>query len=76
MKLFHFEKQSDWGTDYYFSFLKTSKYTFLQVCLSLCEYPAWPYLQITMGENKLFGFFCYFYKFGADFDILARNWRD
>ena len=75
-KLFDFEKRDDWGTDLYFSFLKTSKYTFLQVCLSLCEYPAWPYLQITMGENKLFGIFFYVWRIGADFDILARNWRN
>ena len=74
-KLFHFEKQSDWGMDYYFSFLKTSKYTFLQVCLSLCKTAAWPYLQITMGENKLFSAFCYFWRIGFDFTILGRNWR-
>jgi hypothetical protein len=76
MKLFHFEKQSDWGTDLYFSFLKAQKYTFLQVCFSLCETAAWPYLQITLGENKLFGAFCYFWRIGFDFTILGRNWRD
>jgi hypothetical protein len=74
-KLFGFEKRDDYGTDYYFSFLKTSKYTFLQVSLSICEIPSRPYLQITMGENKLFGVFCYFWRIGADFDILAKTWR-
>jgi len=74
-KLFDFEKRDDWGTDLYFSFLKTSKYTFLQVCLSLCEYPAWPYLQITMGENKLFGIFFYFWRIGFDVDLVSKTWR-
>jgi len=74
-KLFDFEKRDDWGTDYYFSFLKTQKYTFLQVCLSLCEYAAWPYLQITMGENNLLCVFCYFHRVGFDFTILGKTWR-
>lgn len=74
-KLFDFEKREDYGTDLYFSFLKTQSYTFLQVSVSFCEFASWPYLQITLGQNKLFGIFCYFYKFGADIDVLGRTWR-
>ena len=75
MKIFDFKNRTDYGTDLYFSFLKTSKYTALQVSVSYCEYPAWPYLQITMGENKLFGIFCYFWRLGFDVDILSRTWN-
>jgi hypothetical protein len=75
LKLFGFEKRDDYGTDYYFSFLKTPKYTFLQASLSICEIPGWPYLQITMGENKLFGVFCYFWRIGFDVDVISRTWR-
>jgi hypothetical protein len=76
MKIFDFEKRDDWGTDLIFSFLKTSRYTLLQISLSYCEHPAWlPYLQITMGQNSLFGAFCYFWKLGFDFTILGKTWR-
>ena len=75
MKLFDFEKREDYGTDLYFSFLKTPSYTLLQVSVSYCEFASWPYLQITLGQNKLFGIFCYFYKFGFDVDIVSRTWR-
>jgi len=75
MKIFDFEKTDDWGTDLYFSFLKTSNYTALQISVSYCEYAEWPYLQITMGQNSLFGAFCYFYKFGFDINIVSKTWR-
>ena len=74
MKLFDFKKRTDYGTDLIFSFLKTPKYTSLQISVSYCEYAAWPYLQITMGENKLFGIFCYFWRLGFDVDVIARTW--
>jgi hypothetical protein len=74
-KLFDFEKRDDYGTDLYFSFLKTQSYTALQVSVSYCEYAAWPYLQITVGQNKLFGIFFYIWKIGADIDIASRTWR-
>jgi hypothetical protein len=75
MKLFDFEKRDDYGTDYYFSFLKTGSYTALQISVSYCEYPAWPYLQIMMGETMLFGIFFYFHRIGFDCTILGRTWR-
>ena len=75
MKLFYFDKHDDYGIDYYFGILKTPKYTVLQCSVSYCEYAAWPYLQITMGENKLFGIFCYFWRLGFDVDIISRTWN-
>ena len=75
MKLFDFKNRTDYGTDLIFSFLKAPKYTALQVSVSYCGYPAWPYLQITMGENKLFGIFCYFWRIGFGVDILSRTWN-
>lgn len=75
MKLFDFEKREDYGTDLYFSFLKTQRYTALQFSVSYCEFASWPYVQITLGQNKLFGFFCYVWKLGFDIDVLGRTWR-
>ncbi len=75
MKIFTFEKRTDFGTDLHFSFLKTSKYTALQVSVSYDDYASWPYLQIMMGQNSLLGIFFYFWKLGFDCAILGRTWR-
>jgi hypothetical protein len=74
MKIFDFKVRSDYGKDYYFTFLKGQKYSLIQVSFSICEYPAFPYFQITMGMGKLFGFFTYAWKFGFDIDIFGRTW--
>ena len=73
-KFFDFKVRSDYGKDYYFTFLKGRKYSLLQVSFSVCEYASFPHLQITMGCGKLFGIFAYAWKFGADIDFLSRNW--
>lgn len=75
MKVFSFKKIDDYGTDLYFSFLKTKRYTLFQSSISYSDYPSWPYAQIVLGNGKLFGLFFYVWKFGFDFDILARTWR-
>lgn len=74
MKLFDYRKNEDWGKDFYFTFLKGQKYSLIQVSFSICEYPGFPYFQITMGMGKLFGFFTYAWKFGFDIDIFGRTW--
>ncbi len=74
MKLFDYKTRDDYGKDYYFTFLKGQKYSLIQVSFSICEYPGFPYFQITMGMGKLFGFFTYAWKFGFDIDFLSRNW--
>ena len=74
MKLFDFKVRSDYGNDYYFTFLKGQKYSLIQVSFSVCEYTSLPYVQITMGMGKLFGIFAYAWKFGFDVDFVCRNW--
>ena len=74
MNLFDLKKSKDYGTNLYFSFLKTKRYTALQLSLSYCDYPSWPYMQISMGMGKVFGIFFYFWKVGFDFDILGNTW--
>ena len=73
-KFFDFKTRSDYGKDYYFTFLKGQKYSLIQVSFSICEYASFPYVQVNIGMGKLFGFFVYAWKFGADIDILSRNW--
>jgi hypothetical protein len=74
MKLIDFKVRDDYGTDYYLSFLKTSRYTAIQTSLSLCELPAWPYIRIEFGMGKLFGVFGYFWKFGFEIDLITQTW--
>ena len=73
-KFFDFKVRSDWGKYYYFTFLKGRKYSLIQVSFSICEYPSFPHIQITMGGGKLFGIFVYVWKFGADIDVFGGTW--
>ena len=45
-KIFEFFTVEDFGVDYYFTFLSTKKYTFLQVCFSITDFPSNPYIQV------------------------------
>jgi hypothetical protein len=78
MKLFHFYKVEDFGTDYSFQFFtvkpKTYKWSLLQVSISWNDYPGFPYLQITSGGNGLLSILFWIYKFGMDVDIISRTW--
>lgn len=49
-------------------------WSLLQFSLGWSKYADWPYLQITMGNNMLFGVFGYIYKFSFSFDFLAKTW--
>ena len=75
MKLFDYRYCDDYGKDYSFFFLKCKKYTALQMSFSICEYPSWPHLQITLGSGSLFGMFAYAWKFGFDIDLFSHTWR-
>lgn len=74
LKIVEFKTRDDWGKDYYFSFLKSKKYTALQVSFSLCDAPGYPYIQVQMGMGKLFGLFTYAWRLSLDFDICGRTW--
>ena len=78
MKLFHFYKVEDFGTDYSFQFFtikpKTYQWSLLQVSLSFNDYAGFPYLQITSGGNGLLSILFWVWKFGMDVDICSRTW--
>jgi len=79
MKIFQYGIRNDYGTEYYFTFLTTKRYSFLQVAFDCGEYGKWiefPYLQISMGYGKLFSFLFSIGRVGFTFDIAGRNWRD
>jgi hypothetical protein len=79
MKLFHFYKNEDFGTDYSFQFFtvkpKTYQWSLLQVSLSFNDYAGFPYLQITSGGNGLLSILFWVWRFGMDVDICSRTWK-
>ena len=75
MKLIKFSKRIDWGTDYYLQVLFTKRWALFQGCVSWCEYPGWPYLQLTSGMGKLISVMFQVYKFGLCLSFLERTWN-
>jgi len=75
MKLINLKHREDFGHDYYVQILNVKKWSLLQASVSWNDYPSWPYLQVTMGSNGLFGIMFWVYKLGFDLDILSRTWR-
>ena len=75
MKLIKFTYRYDFGHDTYIQFLIVKGWCLFQFSLSWNDYGGFPYLQITSGNNGLFGFMFWVYKFGLDFDILSRTWN-
>jgi hypothetical protein len=74
-KLIQFNIQEDFGTDVYIQFLNIKRWSLLQVSFSWNDYAGWPYLQITMGSNGLFGLLFWVYKLGFDVSIWSRTWN-
>lgn len=74
MRLFDFRHRLDWGHDFNFGFLKTRRYSLLQISISWSEYAGWPYLQLQFGNGKLFGILFWAYKFGFDLDFIGNTW--
>jgi hypothetical protein len=74
MKLFQFNKRYDFGHEVYLSFLTIKGYTLLQLSFDYSDYEGYPYLQITSGNGRLFGFLLNMWRLGFCLDFIARNW--
>ena len=75
MKLIKFHKDEDWGQDYYLQLLFTKRWALFQGCVSWCEYPGWPYLQIKFGMGGLISILFQAYKFGFSIGLFERTWK-
>ena len=75
MKLIKFHKDEDWGQDYYLQLLFTKRWALFQGCVSWCEYPGWPYLQIKFGMGGLISILFQAYKFGFSLGLFERTWK-
>jgi len=75
MKLLQLKHRTDFGHDYYAQFITVKNWTLIQTSVSWNDFPSWPYVQVTMGSNGLFGIMFWVYKLGFDLDIISRTWR-
>jgi hypothetical protein len=74
MKLFHYHKKEDLGTEHIFTLLKGKRRSFIQVSISWNDYPDFPYLQISFGNNRLIDILFWVWKFGFAFEVFSYNW--
>jgi hypothetical protein len=75
MRLINFKKRIDFGTEWYFQILNVGHRSLLQFSVSWCDYPSWPYIQISSGNGCGLSILFWAYKFGFDIDLLSRTWR-
>jgi hypothetical protein len=75
MSIIKFRHQYDFGHDYYVQVLNIRKWSLLQVSFSWNDYAGFPYLQINMGSNGLFGLLFWVHRIGFDVSILSRTWK-
>ena len=75
MSLIKFKHRYDFGHEVYVQILNIKRRSLFQVSVSWCDYPSWPYLQITSGGNGLLSILFWAYKFGFDIDVLSRTWN-
>lgn len=74
MNLIKFNKRVDFGTDWYAQLLNIKGWSLIQASFSYNDFPGWPYLQLTIGSNGLFGFLFWVWKLGISIDIFSRTW--
>ena len=75
MKLIKLSHQEDWGHDWYLQVLFTKRWTLFQGCVSWCEYPSWPLLQIQFGMGGLMTVLFQAYKLGISVGFFERTWK-
>ena len=76
MKLFDYYSKEDFGVEHIFTIIKGKRRSFLQLSLDWNEYPAGPYLQIGIGNNRLIDILFWCWKFGFAFELLGITWGD
>lgn len=75
MKLIKFNYHYDYGHDWYVRLLFTKRWALFQGSVSWCEYPGWPFLQISSGSGSLLSIMFNAYKFGISVALIDRTWR-
>jgi hypothetical protein len=74
MKIFHYSKVEDFGVEYVFTLFKGKRRSFLQVSFDWYDYASFPYLAISLGNNRLFDFLFSCWKVGFSFALFDNTW--
>lgn len=74
MKLLHYHKNEDFGTEHIFTVLKGKKRSFIQLEISWNDFKDFPYLQISFGNNSLIDVLFWVHKFGFALALFSYNW--
>jgi hypothetical protein len=74
MKLIDYNKKEDFGVDHIFTLFKGKRRSFIQVSVSWNDYPDFPYLQISFGNNRLIDILFWCWKFGFAFELFGITW--
>jgi hypothetical protein len=74
-KLIQVNYRYDFGHDWYVQVLNIKKWSLLQASFSINDYAGWPYCQITMGSNGLFGLLFWVHRLGFDVSLASRTWN-
>jgi len=75
MNLIQLKHRYDFGHEVYVQIVNLGPRSLLQFSVSWCEYPSWPYIQISSGNGCGLSVLFWAYKFGFDIDVLSRTWR-
>jgi len=83
MTLIQFQHRVDYGHDYYVQIVNFKSHfpkplknrSVLQFSFSWNDYPSFPYIQLSSGNNTLFSIIFWAYKFGFDLDVFASTWN-
>ena len=79
MKLFDYETYEDYGKEWFFQVLTTSKFALLDITVQWDDYSGdeiLPAFQLSIGSSHLFGFFIRYKRFQFDLDIITSRPRD
>jgi hypothetical protein len=79
LKLFDFEKYEDYGWEFFFQILTTSKFALLDITVQWDDYGAdelFPAISFSIGSSHLLGFFIRYKRFQFDLDVITVRPRD
>ena len=79
MKLFDYETYEDYGKEWFFQVLKSSKFALLDITVQWDDYGAdeiFPAMSLSIGSSHLLGFFIRYKRFQFDLDVITARPRD
>ena len=76
MKFVDYYKREDMGMEHIFTLFKSKRRSFIQLSVDWNDYPSGVYLQISIGNNRLFDILFYCWRFGFNLELFGFTWRN